>query len=72
MKCIGEKCPYYSVSDSYFTYCNIRNLPIGAELKCIGKKYIPQAIEEVMCKIAKLTTEYNRLSVLEEYIKDNQ
>ena len=71
MKCIKHKCPYYFESDNYFEVCQLvsKYCIVG---NCIGVNAIKPKMEELACKISKLTTEYSTLSYLEDWIKDNQ
>lgn len=69
IKCIETNCPMFSESDIFKT-CRVK------PAQYIVSECRPDAIrlrmEEIACKIAKLTTEYNTLVVLESYIKDHQ
>ena len=74
-KCIKSnekvKCPMYHISDDVYQTCKL--VP-GAYIdrSCIGINKINPKMEEIICKIAKLTTELNTLEELENIIIDNQ
>jgi hypothetical protein len=70
MNCIKRKCPYYFESDSIYYSCQLINERILPD-ECYGIKKIPDKKEEIICKIARLTQEFNRLNILENLIKEN-
>ncbi|MFA5558659.1 MAG: hypothetical protein WDA59_04260 [Methanofastidiosum sp.] len=65
-KCLKTGCPMYI--GEYFG-CKLELL--NRDDKCNFDR-IKNEREKLICKIAKLTTEFNGLYELEEYIKDNQ
>lgn len=76
IKCIGKLCPKYTeelIGGMECNYCNLVNDFVNSYTQdCIGFDHLPNKREELACKIAKLTTEYNSLTGFEEYIKDYQ
>lgn len=71
IKCIKEKCPYFYESDHSLRICQLSDEYYLLEL-CIGFSDIKPKMENITCQTSKLMYEYNRLFVLEDYIKDNQ
>lgn len=69
MKCIKEKCIYYFSSDIYETCKLVDEYCVACN--CIGYDKIDSKMEEIVCKISKLTNEYNTLAELKKYIIDN-
>ncbi len=71
LKCLKDKCKFYFESDKYFEVCQlVSKYCIAGD--CIGINEIKSKMEEIACEISKLTTEYNTLACLEDWIKDNQ
>ncbi len=71
LKCIRGLCKFYFESDQYFEVCQLTS-KYCVTGKCIGLEFIKPKIEQVDYQISKLTSEYNYLSHLEEWIEDNQ
>jgi hypothetical protein len=72
-KCINFdkiKCPMYFETDTY-KICQLNPTRYINE-KCIGFSYIRPEMEEIACKIAELTNEYDKLAKLKNFIIDNQ
>lgn len=78
-KCIKENCPMYkqydfSVIKNENNIVQVCMLKINEPLidKCIGIEQIQPSMERLACKISDLTTKYNTLSTLEDWIRDSQ
>jgi hypothetical protein len=71
LKCIKNNCRYYFSSDQYFETCQLVSKYILLD-KCFGLSEVQNKKEEIACKIAKLTEEYEYLSFLETLVEDNQ
>lgn len=71
LKCIRDKCFCHFSSDDYFETCYLISKRVLLD-QCYGLTEIPNKKEEIICKIAKLTEELNRLDELEKFIKENQ
>lgn len=71
LKCIKEKCGFYFESDGYYEICQLISKRVLLD-RCYGLAEVPDKKEEVACKIAKLTEEYDRLCFLESWVEDNQ
>ena len=71
LKCIGEKCDYYSNSNLYQETCQLVSKRVLLD-RCYGLDEVVDKREEIGCKIQKLTKEYVYLSLLGELVKDNQ
>ena len=72
LKCIKNKCKKYFSSDNlYYETCYLISKRVLLD-KCYGLAEIPNKKEEIVCKIAKLTQEYDDLCLLENWVKDNQ
>jgi len=71
IKCIKEKCPYYCDNDHSLIICQLSDEYYLSNL-CIGFSDIKPKMEKITCQISDLMNEYNKLSVLENYIQDNQ
>lgn len=71
LKCIKNKCDYYWSSDDYYETCYLISKRVLLN-KCYGLAEVPSKKEELICKIAKLTEEYNQLCLLESWIMENQ
>ena len=70
-KCLKNQCSMYYSSDDYFETCQVVNEYCVAG-NCIGYDKINSKMEEIVCKISKLTNEYNTLAELKKYIIDSQ
>jgi hypothetical protein len=70
-KCLKNQCSMYYSSDDYFEICHVVDEYCVAG-DCIGYDKIDSKMEEIACKISKLTNEYNTLAELKKYIIDNQ
>ena len=71
LKCIKEKCNYYFDSNLYYGTCQLISKKVLLD-KCHGLSEIPDKKEEIACRIAKLTEEFDRLCFLENWIRENQ
>lgn len=72
LKCIKYKCFCYFESDNlYYETCRLISKRVLLD-KCYGLTEVPNKKEEIACKIAKLTEEYDQLCLLENWVKDNQ
>jgi len=70
-KCIKYNCYYYFNSDDYFETCKLLDKYILLD-KCYGIEEVPNKQIEIASKIQKLTQEFDRLCLLENWVKDNQ
>lgn len=71
LKCIKNKCFCYFESDQYFETCYLISKRVLLD-RCYGIDKIPNKREEIVCKIAKLTQELDKLDGLENLIRNNQ
>lgn len=71
LKCIKDKCYLYFESDRYYETCQLISKRVLLD-KCYGLAEIPNKREEIVCRIAKLTQELDKLNGLENLIRDNQ
>lgn len=72
LKCIKRKCKYYFESDQkYYEVCRLVSKYVLLD-KCYGLDEVTNKKEEIACKIQKLTQEYEYLSFLETWVRDNQ
>ena len=72
LKCIKENCKYYFESNNlYFETCQIISKKVLLD-NCYGLSEVPDKKEEIACRIAKLTEEFDYLCLLENLIKENQ
>ena len=78
-KCIKENCPMYKQYDfstikpenNIIQVCMLKIDELLGE-ECIGLKHIQPYMEMIACKISALTTKYNTLATLGDWIRDNQ
>ena len=70
VKCIREKCPMYYSCEIYDS-CRMQPVEYVRD-ECIGIAKISPNIERLACEMAKINNELNRLTELEDYIRDNQ
>jgi len=72
LKCIKENCHYYFESDNlYYETCKLISKRVLPD-KCYGITEVPNKKEEIACKIAKLTQEFDKLCSLKTLIINNQ
>jgi len=70
-KCIRDKCRYYHESVIYNETCQLvsKRVLLG---ECFGLDEVNNKKEEIACKIQKLTQEFEYVSFLEDWVRDNQ
>jgi hypothetical protein len=67
LKCIKDHCKYYFESDG-IERCGLTQLYIHREHICVGFEFITPKQEEIGCKIAQLTADWDYLENLKSEI----
>ena len=71
LKCIRDKCSFYQESSIYHETCGLVSKRVLLD-ECYGLDEVVNKREEIACRIQKLTQEFEYLTFLKDWVKDNQ